>query len=57
MNKPGIKTTEFWIGLGAILLAYFNENLGLNLPVESILAVSAIVVSYIASRTYIKKNN
>lgn len=50
----GIKSTEFWLGLGTIILTFFNKELGLDLPVEAIISVSGLVIAYIASRTYIK---
>ena len=53
MNK-GIKTSEFWTGLLAVILIYLNEALGLKIPVEAIVTIGGIVLAYILSRTAYK---
>ena len=54
--KTGWKTTEFWLGLVSVVLAYLNQSQGWNIPVAEIIAVAGVVISYIASRTVLKLN-
>ena len=55
--KSGFKTTEFWLAVLAGLLAAGNQHLGLNLPVESMLSLSGVAISYIIGRSLAKKAN
>ena len=52
--KSGIRSSEFWTGLVAVILVYLNEQLGLNIPVEAIVTIGGLVLVYILSRTAIK---
>ena len=48
--RTGIKTTEFWLTLSSIVLGVVDQQLGLNLPKESIFGV----VAYILGRAWTK---
>ena len=52
--EKGLKSTEFWFGLFVIVLTYFNDALGLNLPKEAIISIVALAISYIVGRTVYK---
>lgn len=52
--KEGIYTTEFWLGLIAVLINYLNGTLGLHIPTEAVVSVSGVVITYILSRTFLK---
>ena len=55
--KPGIRSTEFWLGLIGVILAYFNESLGLDIPVPAIVSVLGLIAVYIFGRSYVKGKN
>lgn len=52
--KAGIKTSEFWLALIGAIIPVANQYLGMNLPTETILSISGIVISYILGRSYVK---
>ena len=52
--KQGLKTSEFWLALASAILAVFNEQFNLDIPVETVLAFAGVVVTYIGSRTLVK---
>ena len=57
MNKPGYKTTEFWLASVASIITILNESGvlgGFLLPTEAIMSIAGIVVAYITARTVIK---
>jgi uncharacterized membrane protein len=49
-------TSEFWVALLAAILIPANKALDLNLPIEAILGVIAIAISYVTSRTLAKSS-
>ena len=53
MEKPGWKTTEFWLTLATALIALFNDSgaFGFTLPAETITPVVAGVATYVVSRS------
>ena len=53
-SKKGIKSTELYVGLLGVILTYLNTEMELNMPVSSIVSIAAMVISYIASRTWLK---
>ena len=53
--KSGLKSTEFYVAIIAALIPVMNTHLGLHIPVEGVLSIAGVVVSYIISRTVIKK--
>jgi putative flippase GtrA len=55
--KAGIRTSEFWLALLTAILTVFNKHLGLNIPVESLVTIASIVITYIISRTVVKKQS
>lgn len=52
--KSGIKTSEFWVGVLAALLPFFDKFFDLRLPTEHILGSIGVIISYILSRTVVK---
>lgn len=52
--KPGYKTTEFWLGLVAIILPYLNDALGLHIPVDVVMTTLGLVATYVVGRTWVK---
>jgi len=52
--EKGIKSSEFWLGLLGVILVYLNTALKLNIPVEAILSVVGLIVTYILGRTAYK---
>lgn len=56
-SKKGFKSSELWVGLLGVVLTYLNSELELNMPVSSIIAIAAMVISYIASRTWLKSKS
>ena len=52
--EKGIKSSEFWLGLIALILTYLNKELGWNVPVEAIISVLGLVATYIIGRTIYK---
>lgn len=54
--KAGIKTSEFWVAAIGALIPVINQHLGLNIPTEAVLGIVAIVISYIAGRSYVKSH-
>lgn len=58
-NKPGYKTTEFWITLVTSVATFMNQSGFLGsfiLPVEAIGSIAAIVIGYSISRGTSKKS-
>ena len=57
-TKPGIKTTEFWLGvityIISVIVMIVNEALGLGLDVADIVASTIPVLTYILSRMGVK---
>lgn len=53
--KAGIKSSEFWVALLGAAIPVFNHHLGLNIPADAVLGIVAIVISYIAGRSYVKR--
>ncbi len=50
--KPGLKTSEFWLGLVAAILVYVNQSgiVGHPLPIEAIMGILTPIAGYIVSR-------
>jgi len=53
--KPGWKTSEFWVMLAGGVLLAVQKHILPDLPVESILAVGAVLASYVIGRSLVKK--
>lgn len=52
--RPGVKSSEFWVGLAAAVLPYLNHALGWNAPVEFVAGSVVPAVFYILGRTWLK---
>lgn len=55
--KAGYKTSEFWLGLFAVVLPYLNKALDLGLDAPAIIAAVSSVVAYIVGRSVVKVVN
>lgn len=56
-NKPGYKTTEFWLALISSVVTLLNQSGVLGsvvLPLEAILGIAGVVVTYIFGRSIVK---
>lgn len=56
-KKPGYKTTEFWLAVITSVATLLNQSgvLGsFTLPIESIVTVAGIVISYVIGRSVVK---
>lgn len=53
--KSGLRTSEFWLALLGAVMPVFNGQLGLNIPVESILSIAGVISSYIIGRSVVKR--
>ena len=53
--KSGWKTSEFWVTIATSNLILFNEQLGLNLPVDAIVSIAGVVIAYVFGRSIVKK--
>jgi hypothetical protein len=52
MQKDGIKTTEFWMTVGAIVLSVIEDGFNISLPKEPLYAI----IAYVLSRGWVKTN-
>jgi len=48
--KAGVKTTEFWMALAAVMVPFIANRLDINFPTDSLLAI----ISYIITRGWLK---
>jgi len=48
-----IRTTNFWLVVAGALLTVLNQGLGWNLPTQDVLAVLAVLISYILGSSHI----
>ena len=48
-----LKSRKFWMAVVAGILLILTEGLGMDLPIETILAFAAVVASYIFGEAYI----
>jgi len=48
-----IKSRKFWMAVVSAGLVIANEGLGLDLPVEAVMAVAAIAIGYILGQGYV----
>ena len=55
--KKGLHSTEFYVAIIGAIIPVFNTHLGLNIPVEGMLSIAGIFVTYIISRTVAKKGS
>ena len=55
INKPGIKTTEFWATILGTIIVTGASEFGLNIASASAIGVAAMVITYVAGRV-INKN-
>ena len=53
--KSGVKTSEFWVAMIAMVVALVNETVGLGIEGEELAAVFGPPVAYIFSRGMAKR--
>ncbi len=53
--KSGVRSSEFYLALVGAVIPVLNTHLGFAIPVEGVLGISGVIVSYIISRTVVKK--
>lgn len=53
--KSGLRSSEFYLALIGAVTSVLNGHLGLSIPTEGLLSLAGIVISYVISRTAIKK--
>lgn len=57
MEKAGYKTTEFWLAVVTSVATLLNQSGvmgGFTLPVEAVVGVAGVVISYIIGRSAVK---
>ena len=50
MNRPGVRTSEFWVTMLAMLVGAVNEIFGVGLDAEQLAMVWGPAAAYVASR-------
>lgn len=53
-EKPGYRTTEFWVAVLTPLLVFTCQKLGIELTEQTITALIAAIVPYIVGRSAVK---
>ncbi len=53
--KSGVRSSEFYLALFGALIPVLNTHLGLAIPVEGVLGIAGVIVSYIIARTVVKR--
>ncbi len=53
--KSGVRSSEFYLALIGAVIPVLNTHLGFAIPVEGVLGISGVIVSYIISRTMVKR--
>jgi peptidoglycan L-alanyl-D-glutamate endopeptidase CwlK len=56
MVKAGVRSSEFYLALIGAIIPVLNTHLGFFIPVEGVLSIAAVIVSYIISRTVVKRS-
>ncbi len=54
--KSGLKTSEFYLALIGAAIPVVNSHLGLHIPIEAVLGIAGVIVSYIISRAAVKRS-
>ena len=53
--KSGVRSSEFYLALIGALIPVLNTHLGFAISVEGVLSIAGVIVSYIISRTVVKR--
>ncbi len=53
--KSGVRSSEFYLAIIGALIPVMNTHLGFAIPVEGVLSIAGVIVSYIISRTVVKR--
>ena len=54
-TKQGLRSTEFYLAIMGAMIPVLNTHLGFAIPVEGVLSIAGVIISYIISRTIVKK--
>ena len=54
-TKAGLKSTEFYMAVLGALLPVMNTHLAMDIPVSGVMSIAGVVMSYILSRTFLKR--
>jgi len=54
MEKPGIKTSEFWVAIFAPILVGALQAFGIDVSEPTIIIMITPMIAYIAGRTWLK---
>jgi len=57
MDKPGYKTTEFWVVTLSTLLTILNQSGSIGerpMPIGTVLSISSVVIIYTLGRSLVK---
>ena len=54
-TKSGVRSTEFYMALVGAVLPVLNTHLGLDIPISGVMSIAGVVISYILSRTVLKR--
>ena len=55
--KPGVKTSELWLNVAAVLLPAINAQFHWHIPANEVLAVIGAAVAYTAARSAVKRGS
>ena len=53
--KSGVRSSEFYLAIIGALIPVLNTHLGFAIPVEGVLSIAGVIVSYIIARTVVKR--
>ncbi len=53
--KSGVRSSEFYLAIIGALIPVLNTHLGFAIPVEGVLGIAGVIISYIISRTVVKR--
>lgn len=55
VEKPGYKTTEFWLTLISSLGMFITNKFGVAIPMEIVMGIAGIVITYVLGRSVVKQ--
>jgi peptidoglycan L-alanyl-D-glutamate endopeptidase CwlK len=54
-TKVGLKSTEFYLAILGSLIPVLNTHLGMSIPTSGVMSIAGVIITYIISRTVVKK--
>jgi len=52
--KKGLKSTEFYVAIIGAIIPVINKTFGLDLDPNTIMSITGVCITYIASRAHVK---